>query len=205
MIINFISNPFILAAIATICVFFEMFFAKKWFIPFTKNIKSAKVRRGANMILGILTCNVLSAVQLFALCDVLKVQFIWYWAVAAAMASTLVYLVLEKVFTDSELKELGEAFRDLVSHSDMFDGDLSKDGIIRVAQRIFEITSALDEEVAYKESQTIDAVVQKLDEFIKDGNITEAEKKQAAEFVKKYGTSITSTSTYERYKELLNK
>ena len=204
MIITFISNPWILAAIATVCVFFEMFFAKKWFVHFTKNIVSAKARRGANVILGILTCHVLAFVQLFALCDVLCVPFVWYWAVAAALASTLIYLVLEKIFTDSELKELGEAFRDLVSHSDMFDGDLSKDGIVRVAQRIFEITSNLDNEMAVKEEKTIDAVVQKLDEFIKDGNITETEKEQAAALVKKYGAALTQTSTFEKYQALLN-
>lgn len=204
MIINFISNPWVLSAIATICVFFEMFFCKKWFTSFTKNIKSAKVRRGSNVILGIMTCFALSATQLFALCDVFHVTFEWKWVAASALASTLIYLILEKVFSDSELKELGEAFRDLVSHSDMFDGDLSKDGIVRVAERIFEITSKIDEEVASKEDKTIDAVVEKLDEFIKDGNITEKEKQQAADFVKKYGAALTSTSTYEKYKQMLN-
>lgn len=205
MIIDFISNPWIIAAIATVCVFFEMFFAKKWFIAFTKNMKSAKARRGFNVILGILTCISLASAQTFALCDVLGVVFAWKWAIAAGLASTLIYLILEKVFTDSELKELGEAFRDLVSHSDMFDGDLSKDGVIRVAQGIFEITSRIDDEVASKESKTIDAVTQKLEEFIKDGNVSESEKEQAAALVKKYGSALTSTSTYEKYLSLLNK
>lgn len=204
MIINFISNTWVLAAITMVCVFFEMFFAKKWFVKFTANMKSAKARRGFNVILGVLTCVVLSAAQLFAFCDVLTVQFEWAGVFAAALGSTLIYLMLEKVFTDSELKELGEAFRDLVSHSDMFDGDLSKDGIISVAQRIFEITSAIDDEVASKETKTIDAVVEKLNEFIKDGNITEAEKAQAAAYVKKYGAALTNTSTYDKYRQLLN-
>jgi hypothetical protein len=205
MIINFISNPWIITAITMVCVFFEMFFAKKWFTTFTVKMKSAKARRGFNVILGILTCVALSAAQLFALCDVLSVAFAWKWVFAAALASTLLYLALEKIFTDSELKELGEAFRDLVSHSDMFDGDLSKAGIISVAQRIFEITSAIDDDVASKEIKTIDAVTKKLEEFIKDGNISEAEKAQAAEYVKKYGTALVNTTTYERYKNLLNK
>lgn len=204
MIINFISNPWILSAFTTICVFFEMFFCKKWFTAFTKNTKSEKVRRGLNVILGIFTCFVLSAFQLFTFCDVLHVSFEWKWVAAAALASTLIYLILEKVYSDSELKELGEAFRDLVSHSDMFDGDLSKDGIVRVAERIFEITTRIDEEIASKEDKTIDAVVEKLDEFIRDGNITEKEKQEAAEFVKKYGYALTSTSTYEKYRQMLN-
>ena len=204
MIIEFISNPWILAAIAMVCVFFEMFFAKKWFLHFTKNFKSARARRGFNVILGIVTCFALSSTQLFAFCDVLGVTFYWYCAIAAALGSTLLYLILEKIFSDSELQELGEAFRDLVSHSDMFDGDLSKDGIIGVAERIFEITAALDDEVASKEAKTIDAVTKKLEEFIKDGNISEKEKAEAAAYVKKYGVTLTSTSTYERYKQLLN-
>jgi hypothetical protein len=204
MIINFISNPWILAAITMICVFFEIFFAKRWFIHFTKDMVSEKSRRGANMILGILTSLALSFAQFFAFCDVLHVTFTVKWVFAAALGSTLIYLILEKVFTDSELKKLGEAFRDLLSHSDLFDGDLTKDGIISVAQRIFDITSDLDAEVASKEYEAIDAVVKKLNEFIKDGNITEAEKKQAAEYVKKYGSALTSTSTYEKYKALLN-
>lgn len=204
MIINFISNPWIIAAITMVCVFFEMFFAKKWFTTFTKKIESAKARRGANVILGILTSCVLAAAQNFALCDVLKVEFAGKWAIAAALGSTLVYLVLEKVFTDSELKELGEAFRDLVSHSDMFDGDLSKNGIIGVAKRIFDITSAIDTEKASKENDTIEAVVEKLEEFIKDGNISEAEKKQAAAYVREHGIELTETSTYETFKKMLN-
>ena len=205
MIINFISKTWILAIIAMVVVFFEMFFAKRWFVHFTKKITSARARRGANVIFGILTCIALSFAQLFALCDFFTVPFAWQWAIAAALGATLLYLILEKIFTDSELKELGEAFRDLVSHSDLFDGDISKDGIINVAQRIFEITSDLDQKVAAKEGKAIDEVVKKLDEFIKDGNITEAEKAEAAAYVKKYGTALTSTSTYEKYKQLLNK
>jgi deoxyribose-phosphate aldolase len=58
--------------------------------------------------------------------------------------------------------------------------------------------------MAVKEEKTIDAVVQKLDEFIKDGNITEAEKEQASELVKKYGAALTQTSTFEKYQALLN-
>lgn len=204
MIYSFISNPFILSLVCMVIVFFEMFFAKRWFIPFTKNIVSAKARRGANMILGMLTTAALSFAQYFALCDMLKVTFAIRWVFVAALGSTLIYLILEKIFTDSELKELGEAFRDLVSHSDLFDGDLTKDGIIAVAQKIFDITSDIDAEAASKEYEAIDAVVKKLDEFIKDGNITEAEKKQASEYVKKYGSALTSTSTYEKYKALLN-
>lgn len=205
MIYNFICNPYILSVICMVIVFFEMFFAKKWFVSLTSRLSSARTRRGVNVICGIITCFVLSSAQMFALCDVLSVEFAWKWVLLSTFGSTLIYLILEKIFTDSELKELGEAFRDLVSHSDMFDGDLSKDGIIEVAQRLFAITSDIDEKVASKEGKAIDEVVKKLDEFIKDGNITEAEKAQAAEYVKKYGSALTTTSTYEKYKQMLNK
>ena len=204
MLYRLICNPYVLAIVCCLIVFAEMFFAKKWFILFTRKLKSARLRRGLNVVLGVVTCFALSAAQMFALCDVLHAVFAWKWVVVSTCGATLIYLILEKVFTDSEMKELGEAFRDLVSHSDIFDGDLSKDGIISVAQRIFEITTTIDDEVAAKEAKAVDEVVKKLNEFIKDGNITAAEEAQAAQFIKKYGTAVTSTSTYEKYKNLLN-
>lgn len=205
MLYQLICNHYVLAIVCALCVFGEMFVAKKWFTSFTKKMTSARARRGMNVILGIVTCFALSAAQMFAFCDVLTVTFMWKWVIVSTCGATLLYLILEKVFTDSELKELGEAFRELVSHSDLFDGDLSKDGVIAVAQKIFDITTALDEEIAAKEEKAVDEVVKKLDEFIKDGNITAAERAQAEQLVKKYGSAVTGTTTYEKYKALLNK
>ena len=204
MLLEFFKNPWVLMVLCMVGTFGEMFFAKKWFTSFTSKIKNVKAKRGLNVVLGMATCVALSAVQMYTLCDLLGSVYLWTRVIAAAAGATGVYLILEKVFGESEVNELGKAFHDVVSHSELFDGDLSTAGATEIAKKLFAITTEIDKKVAEKETKAIDEVVKKLDSFLMDGVVTEEEKREAQRLVSANGVALEE-SAYEKYKALLSK
>lgn len=205
MLLEILTNRWVMMVVCMLLVFGEMFIAKKWYISFTKKIPNNKVKRALNVVFGLATCFALAAAQMYALCDVLGGVFLWHFVLAAALGATGLYLILEKIFGESEVNELGRAFCEFISHSDMFDGDLTTDGVVTVAKKLLNITNAIDEKVASKEKKAIDEVVKRLDSFLADGKVTEEEKAEAEKMIAESGYNFTGNSTYERYKALLNK
>lgn len=204
MLLNLLKTDWILMLVCAACVFGEMFLVKNWFLSFTKKIADARARRGVNVLLGIFTCFVLSAAQMFGFCDVLGVTYSWVWVIAATGIATGVYMIIEKIFGESYVNELGKTFSNFISHSELFDGKITKEGVIAVANQLLAITNKVDVAEASKEAKAIDEVVKRLDGFLADGKITDAERAEATTLIKNSGIDVTS-STYEKYKALLNK
>lgn len=205
MIMELMANRWVLYVVCTLLVFAEMFFAKKWYTTVTVKIKDAKVKTFTNLVLGVLTCVALAAVQMWALCDVFGGTFYWHFVVAAGLSSTGIYLAFEKVFGNATANKLGEMFRSLVSHSDIFDGEISPSGAVKVAERIKDVVDKIDEKEAEKEDKAIAEIVSRLDAFLEDGKITVEEKENADKFLKDYSADdLKGNPTYERYLQLLN-
>lgn len=202
MVFEFIKQPIVMMLLCALIVFGEMFIAKKWYINLTAKIDSVTGRRAANVGLGIATCLVLALSQMALLCDVFAIAFLWQFAIASAFIATGIYLVLEKIFTESKVNEVGKIFCDVISHSDKFDGNITSAGMVDVAHKMYDVVKRLDDGIASKESKTVDAVVAKLDEFLSDGKITEAEKIAAQKIVVESGVD---TSLLSKYKNLLSK
>lgn len=205
MIMTFITNRWFLWAFCSGCVFVEMFLVKKWYISFTNKIANAKVKAGLNMVLGVFTCVALAVLQMWALCDVLKAVFYWKFAIAAGFTATFIYLIVEKVLGNAETNALGEAFRSVVSHSNLFEGKMSAKGAIAVANKLKEMVNKIDKAEASKEEKAVEKVVSSLDAFLEDGKLTEKEKLEAEKLVASCNSSVLAgNSVYERYQKLLN-
>lgn len=201
MILAFIKNPLVMMFICALLTFVEMFLAKKWYTSFTKKIDNVKARRGTNLILGIATCLVLSLSQMAALCDVFSMDWLWHFAIASAFIATFIYIALEKVFGESEVNEIGKIFCNVISHSNQFDGNITHKGMVDVAHKMFAVVQNIDKTIAQKETKAIDDVVKRLDGFLADGVVTEAEKAEAKKLVVTAG--ICDTSLLAKYSDLL--
>lgn len=201
MLYELIKNPLVLMFVCAFLVFVEMFLAKKWYTTFTKKIDNVKARRGVNLVLGIVTCLALALSQMFALCDVLSIAWLWHFAIASAFIATFLYIALEKVFGESEVNEIGKIFCDVISHSTQFDGSITHSGMVDVANKMLAVVHKIDDNEAAKETKAIDDVVARLDSFLADGKITEAEKAEAQKIVATAG--ICDTTLLAKYRELL--
>lgn len=201
MLFEIIKQPLVMMAVCALLVFGEMFIAKKWFTSFTKNIQSAKARRGANLGLGIVTSVGLALSQMAALCDVFGIAWLWHFAIASGFIATFIYIALEKVFGESEVNEIGKIFCNIISHSDQFDGNITHKGMVDVAHKMFAVVNKKDETAKAKETKVIDSVVAKLDAFLSDGTVTDEEKAEAKKLVEDAG--IADSTLLAKYRELL--
>ncbi len=205
MIMEFMANRWVLYVLCTLLVFAEMFFVKKWYKPLTAKIKEAKVKTATNLILGVATCIALAAVQMWALCDVFGGVFYPHFVVAAGVTATGIYLCFEKVFGNAEATKLGETFRSVVSHSNIFDGEISSKGAVKVAEQLQKVVAKIDQKEAEKEEKAIEEIVSRIDSFLEDGKITVEEKEKADKFLANYSAdALKGNPTYERYLQLLN-
>lgn len=205
MLVKLLSNTWVIMIICAVIVFGEMFFVKKWFTAFTKRISNVKVRKGVNCLLGVITAIGISFLQMWAICDVLGVKLVWYIAIASAMIATLIYLFIEKIWGDAVATEVGEAFCEVLNRSGDFNGDLSAKGMVALAKKLLGITTELDKKINEKEEVAIDKVVDKINEYMIDGVITDEERKAIDELMKGKEDSFNGNSVYEKYKALLNK
>jgi hypothetical protein len=201
MIYEFLKHPLVMMFVCAILVFAEMFLAKKWYTNLTKKIESAKARRGANLLLGIFTCLVLALSQMAALCDVFGIAWLWAYAIASAFIATFIYIALEKVFGESEVNEIGKTFCEVVSHSNKFDGNITHKGMVDIARKMLTVVHKIDDATAAKETKAIDDVVARLDSFLADGVVTEAEKAEAKKLVSDAG--VDGNTLLAKYSSLL--
>lgn len=200
-VIEFVSNPYVFTAIVLLGVFFEMFAAKKLYIGFTDKIKNEKARRGLNVFFGLVVCTVLAYSQMYVITNILGTVFAPKHVFAAAFGATCLYLILEKVFSDSEMTAIGKVFCDIISRSDLFDGEITAAGVHSTVTNLLSIVQSKDAEKAAKEQAAVDEVAARLDAFLADGKVTAAEKEEAKQLVESAGT--LSGSTRAKYEALL--
>lgn len=204
MVLTWLANRWFQLFLVTLFTFAAMYGAKYWFISFTKKITSAKARRALNLVLGVFTSLLIAAIELYVFTDIFGGTFTWTFVVAAALGATGLYLVIEKVFGESVANEVGKAFCEFISRSDMFDGKLSVEGAVDVAKQLLGKVDIVDKKEASKEKKAIDEVIKKLDGFIADGEVTEAEKAEAEKLLACAHDSVYTSSTYAKYQQLLN-
>lgn len=207
-VLEFITNRYVLTFICALFTFGEMAVLKKtklWFGRYTVKIKNVEAKTGVNLFLGIVYCFILSAGQMWAFCDVLPgAVFAWKWVIVATLLATGAYLMIEKIFGNAVTNKLGDMLGNYISHSDMFDGKISKKGMIAVAEKLFERVNKIDKAEAEKESKAIEEVVKRLDGFLSDGEVTAEERTVATELINTHNIDVNN-STYEKYRALLNR
>lgn len=203
MIREWIATPLVLAVIVMLITFGAMFGAKKWFLHFTKKIANPTVRRGVNVALGLATCFVISATLLLAFVDWFKLTFVWWTVVVSALGATGMYLILEKVFGEAKVNEAGNAVMEAISHSALFDGKLTADGLAKFTKGLFTVTNGIDKAVAEKENVAVDKALTAIEGFLADGKITAEEQAQIEKMRK--SVNLEGTETYNKYLALLNK
>lgn len=203
MIKLWLTNPLVLAIVSMVLTFGFMFIAKKWYTCFTKKVENPVARRGANMFFGIITSFVLSWIFVKVICDFIAVATTGWAIVVSAFGATGIYLVLEKVFGESDVNELGNAITEVLSKSNMFEGDLTKQGATRFVKGLLSMVTEVEAEKAIKEKDVVDSAVEKFKVFLADGKITDDEKAEADKLLK--NVNLEGNETYCKYKELLNK
>lgn len=204
MLLAWFTNRWVLMVLCALGTFGLMFPVKKWFTSWTYKIKNVKAKTALNIFLGIITCFVLAAGLMWALCDTFGGTFYWRFVIAAALGATGLYWALEKIFGNAVVNKVGSDFAKFISLSDMFEGKITEEGLIAVAENLFAKVSKIDKAVAERERKAIEELDKTLDGFLADGKVTEEEKAQATELVNAHGIDVNS-STYEKYRVLLNK
>ena len=209
MLLSIITNRYILTVLCALLVFGEMFVYKKtklWYGRFTAKIKNVEWKTAINLVLGIFACLVLSASQMFAFCDILPgAVFAWTWVIASAFIATSLYLAVEKIFGNAVTNKLGNVFADFISHNNLFDGNITKDGMIALAEQLLERVNKVDKAKAEKEQTVLNDVYKRFDGFLEDGEITAEEKAVAADLIKTHNIDVTDSTFEQKYKALLGK
>ena len=201
-VIEFVSNPYVFTALVLLGVFFEMFKFKKLYVGATSKIKNEKARRGLNLFFGLVSCFFLAYIQMYAFTNLISAEFALKHVAAAAFGATLLYLALEKVFTDSEMTAIGKLFCDILGRSNLFDGKLTANGVKDTINNFASIIKAQKDAKAAQEKKAVDEVAARLDAFLADGKVTVEEKEAAKKMVESCNTPL-SGSTRAKYEALL--
>ena len=201
-VIEFARSPYVFTAIVLLGVFFEMFAFKKLYVGFTSKIKNEKVRRGLNLVFGIVSCMALAFSQMHVFCNLITAEYAFKHIAAAALGATGLYIALEKVFSDSEMSAIGKVFCDIFSRSNLFDGEITASGAKGVLANMLDIVKKQDDEKAAKEQKAADEIKARLEAFLADGKVTADEKEAAQKLVAESGIALTG-STREKYEALL--
>ena len=82
MIYALVTNPIVLMVLCAFAAFGIMFGAKHLYIGKTKKIKDEKVRRAVNLLLGVISSVEISLTVMWIACDVLKIAYLWHFAIA---------------------------------------------------------------------------------------------------------------------------
>lgn len=199
MLFEFIKQPLVMMFVCAIGVFGIMFGAKHTFLWLTQKIKSAKTQKVANAILGVATCLEVAFGLMWVLCDAFGIAYLWQYAIGSAFIANYVYVVLEK-YLGADVEAIGKVVRDIFTHSDMFEGDITAQGVARFVEKVAEAVKHVDEKIAQKETNAIDDVVSRLESFLADGKVTAEEKAEAQRIVANSGID---TSLLAKYSALL--
>jgi hypothetical protein len=200
MIYEIVTNPIVLMVLCGFATFGLMFGAKHLYLGRTKKIKDEKIRRVVNLVLGTASSVEIALAVMWGACDLLEIDYLWNFAIASGFVATLMYLAFEKVL-GAEADAAGKVILDFISHSEMFDGKLSKEGAYSFIKQMATSIAKVDDAKKQKERNAVDGVAAKLDEFLFDGKITEEEKRQAKKIVEESGIDVSAF--YDKYSALL--
>lgn len=200
MIYEIVTNPIVLMVLCGFATFGLMFGAKHLYLGRTKTIKDEKIRRVVNLALGTASSVEIALAVMWGACDLLEIDYLWNFAIASGFVATLMYLAFEKVL-GAEADAAGKVILDFISHSEMFDGNLSKEGAYSFIKQMATSIAKVDDAKKQKERNAVDGVAAKLDEFLFDGKITEEEKRQAKKIVEESGIDVSAF--YDKYSALL--
>lgn len=203
MIRSLFINPCFLALFGMCITFASMFGAKYWYTSFTKKFENPTLRRATNLVLGVATCFAISAGVLFAVADWFNYSLIVWTIIASALGATLLYLAIEKVFGESKINEAGKAVMEALSLSKLFDGKLTKNGLVKFTKGLLESVSNVGKVAMEKEDVAVEEAIKLFAGFCADGEITAEEKAHADKLLK--GVNLEGNEVYEKYKALLNK
>ncbi len=206
MIANWFTNRWVLYAFCAVFTFIEMIGAKYAYLSWTKKIENEKVRVATNLVCGFALCVLLSAIQMWALCDVFGGIFYWKFVIAAAGTATGAYLVYEKIFGNSENTLLGKVFREVLNNSGLFEGKISSKNAVKLANLLRDRIAELDKKVADRENKGLNTVVSLLGTVIADGKVDEEEKKEVEKVVAGFDANdLAKNETYQKYVSILKK
>lgn len=200
MIYEIVTNPIVLMVLCGFATFGLMFGAKHLYLGQTKKIKDEKIRRVVNLVLGMASSVEIALMVMWGACDLLEIDYLWNFAIASGFVATLMYLAFEKVL-GAEADAAGKVILDFISHSEMFEGTLSKEGAYSFIKQMATSIAKVDDAKKQKERDAVDGVAAKLDEFLFDGKITEEEKRQAKKIVEESGIDVSAF--YDKYSALL--
>ena len=178
MLYEFIKQPLVMMFVCALGVFGLMFVVKHSFLWATNKIKSEKARKIANMALGVASCLELAFSLMWVLCDAFGVTYFWQFAIGSAFIANYAYIVLEK-YLGADVEAIGKIVRDIFTRSDLFDGEITAQGVTHFVEKCAEIIKRVDNRRDEKETAAIDNVIAKFDSFIADGQITAEEKAEA--------------------------
>jgi cytochrome c556 len=198
MLFELIKQPLVMMFVCAIGVFGIMYGAKHSFLWLTKKIKTERYRKVANMVLGVATCLEVAFGLMWVLCDACGIAYLWQFAIGSAFIANYVYIVLEKYF-GADVEAIGKIVKDIFTHSDLFDGTITAQGVAHFVEKTTNMLKQSDEKVASKETKAIDEVVAKFDAFLADGKVTEEEKAEA----KALAHGIDDATLLAKYSNLL--
>lgn len=200
MIYTIVTNPIVLMVLCAFATFGLMFAAKHLYLPQTKKIQNEKVRRTVNIAVGTATSVEIALIVMWAACDMLKIGYLWNFAIGSGFIATLLYLGLEKVL-GAEADAAGKVILDFLSHSAMFEGKLSKEGAYSFIQQIATSIAKVENAKKQKEQNAVNDVASRLDHFLSDGIVTDEEKREAKRIVEEAGVDVSAF--YDKYSALL--
>lgn len=151
-------------------------------------IKHAEAREGVYTICDFVVAFVLSLAEIFLISDTLDATFSWIVISASAGVGILLYLLLEKIFGESRLKQLGESVAAIISKSSQFEGKLTKKNMGKMSAeflaKIADIDNAKKEAEDKKQEKAVNTLIAKINEVTADGVVTEVEKAEVDALVK---------------------
>ena len=204
MIQALFTNRWFLYLFCTASVFAAMFGVKFLFVKKTAKIQNEKVRTSVNLVIGVVLSSLISAIEMWLLCDYFGGTFYWKFVFAAALTATGLYLGYEKVFKNADFTAIGKVVSDVLSHSTLFNGNVSKKGLVVFKEQLASVVKDIDSKESSKEDKAVEEAVAKFSAFLADGKVSEEEKAQAEKLLTEH-EALKNNPTVAKYYELLNR
>ena len=90
-------------------------YCEKVVLDFTPKISNASLRKGVNLLLGMVTSFSLALAEMWIICDTVGAALNWFYVGLVTLGVTFAYLALEKVFTDAEIDAFGKSLVEMLS------------------------------------------------------------------------------------------
>lgn len=201
-----LTHPAGIIATVSVIVFAEMFIAKKWFLTFTPKISNVSLRKGVNLLLGMVTSFSLALAEMWIICDTVGSALNWFYVGLVTLGVTFAYLALEKVFTDAEIDAFGKSLVEMLSKSKKFEGKLTGQHIAHITNEFVKFTTGIDntakEKVKTEKDKVADDVIAKISAIVADGEVTAEEKAEADKLLA--GKTYPANDVFAKYEHIIN-